>query len=40
MHKTIKYAAGVGGALLVLVIGKWIAARQARNKPQTPVTTG
>jgi predicted tellurium resistance membrane protein TerC len=37
---TIKYAAGIGGALLVLAVGKWVAARQARNKPETPVTTG
>ena len=37
----IKYAAGVLGALLVLVIGKWVAARHARNKHEEPaVTTG
>ena len=37
----IKYAAGVIGALLVLVIGKWVAARHARNKHEEPaVTTG
>ncbi|WP_432728465.1 TerC family protein [Variovorax sp. W6] len=37
----IKYAAGIGGALLVLVIGKWVAARHARNKhEQQAVTTG
>lgn len=38
---TIKYAAGVIGALLVLVIGKWVAARHARSKPEeSAVTTG
>ena len=38
---TIKYAAGVIGALLVLAIGKWTAARHARNKPEeSAVTTG
>jgi len=37
----IKYAAGVLGALLVLVVGKWVAARHARNKHEEPaVTTG
>jgi len=37
----IKYAAGVIGALLVLVVGKWVAARHARNKHEEPaVTTG
>jgi len=37
----IKYAAGVFGALLVLVIGKWVASRHARNKhEEQAVTTG
>jgi YjbE family integral membrane protein len=27
---TVKYGAGIAGALLVLVLGKWIAARQAK----------
>jgi predicted tellurium resistance membrane protein TerC len=36
----IKYAAGIAGALLVLVIGKWVAARNARHKPETAVTPG
>ncbi|WP_445286735.1 TerC family protein [Variovorax atrisoli] len=37
----IKYAAGVLGALLVLVVGKWVAARHARDKHEEPaVTTG
>jgi hypothetical protein len=37
----VKYAAGIAGALLVLAIGKWVAARHARNKPEEQaVTTG
>jgi len=35
----IKYAAGVIGALLVLVVGKWVAARHARNKHEEPAAT-
>jgi len=35
----IRYAAGVAGALLVLVIGKWVAVRQARQKPAEAVTS-
>ena len=37
---TVKYIAGVAGAVLVLLIGKWVAMRQARNNPHSPVTTG
>jgi len=37
----VKYAAGVIGALLVLAVGKWVAARHARSKHEEPaVTTG
>ena len=35
----VRYAAGVGGALLVLVIGKWVAMRQARQRPATAAST-
>jgi YjbE family integral membrane protein len=35
----VRYAAGVAGALLVLVIGKWMAMRQARQKPAEAATT-
>jgi hypothetical protein len=35
----IRYAAGVAGALLVLVIGKWVAMRQARQKPAEAITS-
>ena len=31
----VKYAAGLGGALLVLATGKWVALRQARSQPAT-----
>jgi len=34
----VKYASGIIGALLVLAIGKWVAARQARAKSSTPAT--
>jgi YjbE family integral membrane protein len=30
---TVKYAAGIAGALLVLAWGKWAASRRGRNKP-------
>ncbi|MDM0009108.1 TerC family protein [Variovorax sp. J22G73] len=33
----VKYGAGIAGALLVLALGKWAAARNARNKPATAV---
>jgi YjbE family integral membrane protein len=32
---TVKYAAGVAGALLVLAWGKWAAARRERAKPES-----
>ena len=32
----VKYAAGIGGALLVLAIGKWIAARKPKAHDVTP----
>ena len=34
----VRYIAGLGGALLVLVIGKWVAARKAKAKPTAAVT--
>jgi hypothetical protein len=33
----VKYGAGIAGALLVLALGKWIAARNARSRPATAV---
>ena len=32
----VKYAAGIGGALLVLALGKWIAARKPKAHDVTP----
>jgi len=36
---TIRYAAGIAGALLVLAVGKWVAMRQARQKPAEAATS-
>jgi len=32
----VRYGAGIAGALLVLVIGKWVTARKARHAPAAP----
>ncbi|BEP51418.1 MULTISPECIES: TerC family protein [Variovorax] len=36
---TIRYAAGIAGALVVLAVGKWVAMRQARQKPAEAATS-